>query len=308
MSIGKFRHLSRCTNAEGQFLIMAIDHRANLREAMEKSSGPIDDLAFRDFKLQVIEASAPWVTGVLADPAFALGAVVVGRKFCGGLLSPLEVTDYGVHPSRRELKWIPGWGVEKVKRMGGDGIKLLLPYHPQLASAQAKQELVRLVVGECEKHDIPLFLEPIACAVNPEEKLSARQQREVTVEMTQLFCSLGADVMKLQIPAEESEWENTCRELAQVCSVPWALLSGGVDFETYCRQAERACFHGASGVIVGRAVWSEACSLQGEARAHFLRDHVPARLQRLAEVCGAAQPFWSSLKEPDPALDWYESY
>jgi tagatose 1,6-diphosphate aldolase len=308
VSIGKFRHLNRCANPEGQFLIMAIDHRANLREAIEKHTGPIDDLAFRDFKLQVIEASAPQVTAVLADPAFGLGAVVAGRKFTGGLLSPLEVTDYDVHPSQRELNWIPGWGVDKVKRMGGDGVKLLLPYHPQLPSAQAKQQLVGQLVEKCEQQDIPLFLEPIACAPTPDQKLSASEQREVTVEMTQLFCALGADVMKLQIPAEESQWESSCRELGKVCSAPWALLSGGVDFETYCRQAERACFHGASGVIVGRAVWSEACALQGEERARFLREEVPRRLERLTDVCGAAQPFWNSLKEPDPALDWYESY
>ncbi|MBS2040893.1 tagatose 1,6-diphosphate aldolase [bacterium] len=308
MSIGKFRHLSRCTNAEGQFLILAIDHRANLREAIEKESGPIDDLAFRDFKVQVVEASSTLVTGVLADPAYALGALVAGRRFTGGLLSPLEVTDYGVHPSQRELQWIPGWGVEKVKRMGADGIKLLLPYHPELPSAEAKQQVVRKLVAECGEYDIPLYLEPIACAPAPGQKLSAREQREVTIEMTQLFCALGADVMKLQIPAEEAEWENTCRELSKVCTVPWALLSGGVDFETYCRQAEHACFYGASGVIVGRAVWSEACRLQGEARAEFLREQVPQRLRRLSQICGAAQPFWSNLKEPDPALDWYESY
>lgn len=308
MSIGKYRHLSRCTNAAGQFVIMAIDHRANLREAIEKHGGPIHDLAFRDFKLQVIEAAAPQVTAVLADPGFGLGAIVAGRKFTGGLLSPLEVTDYGVHPSQRELQWIPNWSVDKVKRMGGDGIKLLLPFHPQLASAEAKKSLVEQVVKECDKHDIPLYLEPIACAPTPDEKLAPQDQREITVEMAQLFCAQGADVLKLQIPAEESQWEPTCRELGKVCSAPWALLSGGVDFETYCRQAERACFHGASGVIVGRAVWSEACSLQGAERAAFLEGVVPLRLQRLSDICAGAAPFWSNYREPDPALDWYESY
>ena len=308
MSIGKYRHLSRCTNAAGQFVIMAIDHRANLREAIEKHGGPIHDLAFRDFKLQVIEAAAPQVTAVLADPGFGLGAIVAGRKFTGGLLSPLEVTDYGVHPSQRELQWIPNWSVDKVKRMGGDGIKLLLPFHPQLASAEAKKSLVEQVVKECDKHDIPLYLEPIACAPTPDEKLAPQDQREITVEMAQLFCAQGADVLKLQIPAEESQWEPTCRELGKVCSAPWALLSGGVDFATYCRQAERACFHGASGVIVGRAVWSEACSLQGAERAAFLEGVVPLRLQRLSDICAGAAPFWSNYREPDPALDWYESY
>ncbi|MBN9413912.1 hypothetical protein ABS71_13050 [bacterium SCN 62-11] len=308
MSIGKYRHLSRCTNHDGQFVIVAIDHRANLREAIEKHSGAMDDLAFREFKLQVVEAAAPLVTAVLADPAFGLGAIVAGRRFSGGLLSPLEVTDYGIHPSQRELNWIPHWGVEKVKRMGGDGIKLLLPFHPQLASAEAKKRLVEQVVQECEKHDIPLYLEPIACAPTPEQKLTPQEQREITVEMAQLFSAMGVDVLKLQIPAEAGEWEATCRDLGKVCSVPWALLSGGVDFESYCRQAERACFHGASGVIAGRAVWSEACSLQGVERAEFLERVVPQRLRKLQDVCAGAAPFWNNLKEPDPALDWYESY
>ena len=308
MSIGKYRHLTRCANSHGQFVIMAIDHRANLREALEKHSGPIEDLAFRDFKLQVIAVSAAQVTAVLADPGFGLGAIVTSRSFRGGLLSPLEVTDYGVHPSRRELQWIPGWGVDKVKRMGGDGIKLLLPYHPQLPTARAKEQLVEQVVKECALHDIPLYLEPIACGKTPEDKLSSREQREITVEMAQLFCALGADVLKLQLPSAENEWEDTCRDLGKVCSVPWALLSGGVDFESYCRQAERACFHGASGVIVGRAVWSEACQLQGVERATFLHQQVPARLKQLNQICAAAAPFWNNLKEPEPALDWYEAY
>lgn len=308
MSIGKYRHLSRCTNRHGQFVVLAIDHRANLRESLERQAGAIDDLAFREFKLQVVEASADQVTAVLADPGYGLGALVAGRKFTGGLLSPLEQTDYDIHPSQRDLQWIPNWGVDKVKRMGGDGIKLLLPFHPRLAAAEAKKKLVEQVVEECEKHDIPLYLEPVACALTPEDCLSPQEQREITVEIAQLFCALGVDVLKLQLPADPSEWEATCRDLGKVCSVPWALLSGGVDFDAYCQQAERACFHGASGVIAGRSVWSEACNLQATERAEFLERVVPRRLQRLQQVCAAAAPFWNLCKEPDPALDWYESY
>lgn len=307
MSLGKVRHLTACTTAEGHFVVLAIDHRANLRQALEKF-GPISDLAFRDFKVQVTRAAADRVSAVLADPGYALGALVAERVYTGGLLSPLEVTDYDVHPSQRQFRRIPHWSVEKAKRLGCDGLKLLLPFHPQLPDAAEKEKLVVEVVAQCRQHDIPLFLEPIACALSPNERLSAAQQRELTVEMAQHFCALGVDVLKLQLPAAEDEWEATCRELGKVCGVPWALLSGGVGFEDYCRQAERACFHGASGVIVGRAVWNEATSLQGEERAEFLLEVVPDRLQRLADICAGGTPWHERFPVTEPALDWYEAY
>lgn len=307
MSLGKTRHLAACATSEGHFLVLAIDHRANLRQALEHA-GPISDLAFRDFKLQVVEASAPRVSAVLADPGYVLGSLVAGRLYGGGLLSPLEVTDYDVHPCQRELRMIPGWSVEKAKRLGCDGLKLLLPYHPQLPTAAARNRQVEELVTECRQYDIPLFLEPIACALSPDEKLSPSRQRELTVEMAQHFSALGADVLKLQLPGEPAEWEPTCRELGKVCSVPWALLSGGVGFDDYCRQAERACFHGASGVIVGRAVWNEATRLEGRERAQFLREAVPRRLERLADLCAAGTPWFERFPVAEPAVDWYESY
>ncbi|MGV2434686.1 MAG UNVERIFIED_CONTAM: hypothetical protein LVT10_07200 [Anaerolineae bacterium] len=53
--------------------------------------------------------------------------------------------------------------------------------------------------------------------------------------------------------------------------MPWALLSAGASFEIFLRQAEMACQHGASGVIVGRAVWAEAVKLPPQERISFLQ-------------------------------------
>jgi tagatose 1,6-diphosphate aldolase len=307
-SLGKFRHLSRCTTAAGHFVILAIDHRANLRQALEQDH-PIEDGEFRDFKLAVVEAAASLVSAVLGDPAYTLGAVVARRTFTGGLLSPLEVTDYDLHPSQRPLNWIPGWSAAKIKRMGGDGVKLLLPYHPDLPDAEQKTQSVAQLIRECQQLDLPLYLEPIACSLRPGERLSSVEQRRLTVQMAQAFSNQGADVLKLQLPAHQPEWEPTCEQLAQSCSSPWALLSGGVDFETFCRQAELACEAGASGVIVGRAVWSEATALQGTERRRFLQNQVKERLHRLADICAQkARPFYSKGIPEEPATDWFESY
>ncbi|MBZ0307911.1 MAG: tagatose-bisphosphate aldolase, partial [Anaerolineae bacterium] len=75
-------------------------------------------------------------------------------------------------------------------------------------------------------------------------------------------------------------------------AVPWTLLSAGVDYPTFRRQTEFACRAGASGVIVGRAVWAEAVRLQGEARDHFLSHEAAARIRELGELCAAYGTDW----------------
>ena len=303
-TLGKLRHLTRCSTQSGHFVVLAIDHRANLRALLE----PISDEGFRQFKADVIGAAEGLVSGVLTDPAYGLGPLLARGSFAGGLLAPLEVTDYDVHPSQRELDFIPNWSVSRLQRVGGDGAKLLLPFHPQLPSAAAKRESVARIVEECAACELPFFLEPIACSLRPEERLTGEQQRVITLEMVDEFCALGVDVLKLQLPAAEEQWEATCRGLAQRCTVPWALLSGGVDFPTYCRQTEVACAYGASGVIVGRAVWSEATSLGSAERSRFLASVVPERLARLGEIVFVrAAPWRNRVSISEPSLTWYEA-
>lgn len=309
MTPGKFRHLSQCSTPAGHFVVLAIDHRANLRTMLEKHQGLVTDEEFRDFKMQVIEACQDIVSGILVDPAFGLASVIARRTFRGGLIAPLEVTDYGTHPSLREPSWIPGWSIKKIKRVGADGAKLLLPYHPELENAIAKEQMVEEVARECRARDLPLFLEPIVCSHSPDTKLTSAEHRTITVQMSRHFARLGADVLKLQLPSDESDWEPTCLGITQLCQTPWALLSGGVDFETYCRQAEVASSLGASGVMAGRSVWSDATKLRGVEREAFLRDVVPARVQRLADICAAhASPFTDKAPADQPALNWYEGY
>jgi len=91
--------------------------------------------------------------------------------------------------------------------------------------------------------------------------------------------------------------------------VPWALLSAGVDYPTFRRQAELACEAGASGVIAGRAIWAEAVALQGEAREAFLAGAARGRMAELAAIVRAAGTSWRDrVPVPDSAFDWYARY
>lgn len=316
-TFGKYRHLSRCVTSHGHFVVLAIDHRTNLLTELNKHAPqPLTDAQFVQFKQQVLHTLAPHASGVLTDPAYGIGYGIADGTLHGhlGLLAPVEVTDYDLHPSKREVQFITGWSVEQIKRVGADGVKLLLPYHPQADNVAQKHAVVRQLVDECAHHDIPFFLEPIAYSLDPDHVLPDAELRQITVEMAQTFSTMGVDVLKLQFPSDakqnsdQDSWRAACAAVNAACTVPWVLLSGGVSFETFADQARIACEAGASGVIVGRAVWAEAVALQGGARAAFLASTGMERMQTLRGICAQhAHPWTERTPAPQPSTTWYLS-
>lgn len=317
-TLGKLRHLSRATTANGHFAIIAIDHRGNLLSSLNESAPkPLTDAAFTQFKQDIVAGLLPGASAVLIDPAYGIGAGIQNHLISGdkGLLAPLEVTDYDLHPSEQSMSMIPAWDIGKIKRVGGDGVKLLLPYHPQAANAAEKQALVRRIVDDCGHYDIPFFLEPIAYSLDKSQPLTDAEVRQIVVEMAALFSSMGVDILKMQFPADakqnqdEASWKAACKALNAASKVPWALLSAGVDFATFAKQAEIACEAGASGVIVGRAVWTEAVKLQGSARQDFIQNTARNRMLQLAGICQThARSVFDFGKEKSLTPTWYEGY
>ena len=317
-TIGKYRHFSRVANEDGHFVVTAIDHRTNLLEKLNQfSESPLSDDDFVGFKKAIISALMPHSSAILADPAYAIAGNVADGVIAGkhGLLAPVEVTDYGLHPSQRSMQTIPHWNVQKIKLMGGDGIKSLLPYNPDADNVQEKMDFVQSVIDDCATYDIPFFLEPIPYALDPSDTLSNAELLEISVEMCKTFSAMGVDCLKLPFPVnhkqsmDESEWQEACEAINEACTVPLALLSAGVNFETFLKQSEIACKAGASGVIVGRAVWAEAVELQRDARTEFLEITAVKRMQQLGEVCKQyATPWQDKVKQPDRSINWYENY
>ena len=66
--------------------------------------------------------------------------------------------------------------------------------------------------------------------------------------------------------------------------MPWALLSAGVDHETFVGQLETALAAGACGFIAGRSIWKESAGMDGEERSAFLRGEARRRLSELLEM------------------------
>ncbi|MBC8172006.1 MAG: tagatose 1,6-diphosphate aldolase [Anaerolineae bacterium] len=314
LSVGKFRHLTQCSSLEGAFNILAIDHRDNLVAEMQKQSGfKVDYSAVVSFKRNVIRHLSTAATAVLTDPDYGFPAIVDGALPGNiGLIAPLEVTNYTSHPSKRATILIPDWDVAKLKASGCSGAKLLLYFHPGAANADSQTEIVDSIVEKCQQHNVPFFLEPVGYSLDPAQPLSNIERRQVVVESARHFSTRGIDILKVEFPldvaqeADENVWQAALEELDEACNVPWTLLSGGVSFETFLRQTELACAAGASGVMVGRAVWAEATALHREARDHFLSTVGVERMAQLAHVCKTGSP-WMTRHIP-PTIDegWYK--
>jgi len=317
LSIGKLRGLQQCSSDRATFTCLALDHRQNLRRALNPADpGSVGDADLTRFKLDVTAALSDAATAVLLDPeysaaqAVAAGAIPRQTPF----VVAVESTGYGGAPTARQSQILPGWSIEKAKRMGASMIKLLVYYHPDSPTAGEIETFVRQVVDECTRQDLGIMLEPLSYALAADQKLTSAEKRHVVTETARRLTVPGVDVLKAEFPLnvldpDESAWAAACAEISAASPVPWILLSAAVDYETYFRQVDVACRAGASGSAVGRAVWQEAVGLAGGARADFLKDVARPRLERLTRLCiEQARPWTDFYAAGEITPDWYKTY
>jgi tagatose-1,6-bisphosphate aldolase len=319
LSIGKIRSLQQCTAPEGAFSILALDHRNNLRQALNPAApetvGPAQMIAF---KQQVVRALAPAATAVLLDPEVGGAQGIAAGALPGttGLIMAMEATGYTGDPTARQSRILPEWNVAKARRMGASAVKLLVYYHPHTPSADTIEKLVRHVAEECLAQDIAFFLEPLSYSPNPShKKLSPQERRRVVIETARRLVVPGVDVLKAEFPLDitaepdEAAWAQACAELSAASRAPWVLLSAAVDFATFKRQVRIACQQGASGIAVGRAVWQEAPAMTSAERLPFLENVARPRMEELTALCIAAARPWTDFYTPTLVTpNWYAAY
>ena len=312
ISIGKLRGIQQISSRRGTITALALDHRQNLRKA---NPAFVNDEELSRFKLEVISALASEATSVLLDPevsaAQAITQYAIPKKM--GLAVALESTGYTGDAIARHAKIIPGWSVEKAKRMGASAVKLLVYYHPDSSTAAEIESFVGQVAEDCAKHDLLLMLEPLSYSLDESRKLTSDQKRYVVVETARRLTPLKVDILKAEFPlditeTDQNDWKDACEEISSASCVPWILLSAAVDYETYLRQVTVACNAGASGIAVGRAVWQEAVSMTGLERSEFLSQVARQRLARLTALCEALAKPYTDFYIADAPFDWYKTY
>jgi tagatose 1,6-diphosphate aldolase len=315
--LGEQRGLAQCATPSGQFVVLALDHRQNLRRELrpdDPSSVTPDEMT--EFKLAVVRQLATAVSGVLLDPEVGVGPAIADEALPGstGLIVAVEATGYEGPTTARTSRMLPGWSVTAAARTGASAVKLLLYYHPDSPTAPAQEALLEAVALECRAVGLPLFVEPLSYSLDG-RPLAGEERRRVVVATARRLTPIGGDVLKAEFPyeasiADEGRWQDACAELDVASALPWVLLSGGADDARFEAQVRVACQSGASGALVGRSVWSDATRLQEPARTAFLGGDARRRLDRLAAVIGENGrpwlPRWRTTKSPDVPRDgWY---
>ncbi len=312
ISIGKLRGLQQISSKRGTITALALDHRQNLRKA---NPAFVNDEELSRFKLDVTSTLASEATAVLLDPevsaAQAIAQHAIPKEI--GLVVAIESTGYTGDATARHAQIIPGWSVEKAKRVGASAVKLLVYYHPDSSTAKEIESFVEQVANDCAKHDLLLMLEPLSYSLDENKKLTSEQKRYVVIETAKRLTPLNVDILKAEFPLDMTEtdqntWKEACEEVSFASSVPWILLSAAVDYETYLHQVTVACNAGASGIAVGRAVWQAAVYMTGLERRLFLNGTAHPRLARLTSLCHALAKPYTDFYTAEAPFDWYKTY
>ena len=316
LSIGKLFGLQHISTNRGTFTCLALDHRQNLRKAFNPANPSLtSDDQLSCFKMDVVSALASKATAVLLDPEVSAAQAIASSNIPNhiGLVVAVEATGYTGEVTERRAQILPGWSVEKAKRMGAAAIKLLVYYHPDLRIAPEIETFTGYIADECKKHDLTMMLEPLSYSLDENKKLSSEEKRYVVVETAKRLTPLGVDILKAEFPLDVSEkdagiWEKACSEISASSTIPWILLSAAVDYDTFIKQVTVACNAGASGIAVGRAVWQEAVAMNRDERVKFLSTVGRKRLARLTSLCHALARPWTEFYSAAPTYDWYKSY
>jgi tagatose 1,6-diphosphate aldolase len=328
LSPGKLRGLQQIANKKGILTVCALDHRGSLKKALNEKNP--DAVSYQDmvqFKLDLCRIVSPVASAVLLDPIYGAAQAIESGALGGqtGLLVSSEMTGYSGESTARTTKLLSGWGVTKIKRMGGSAVKLLIYFRPDIKDVASRQlELVRKLADDCIREDIPLLVESVAYPtadekMRPEE--FSRKKPDLVLEAARQLTALSIDILKSEFPADAGYEKDAgklqayCRQLTQASRLPWVLLSAGVSYDEFKKEVEIACKAGASGFMAGRALWQEATRVDSrEERLRFFEDHTVVRLKELAGMADAwGTPWYARMgredgKFPELPEGWFKNY
>ena len=276
LSPGKLWGMRRLADANGRWKMIAIDQRTPMMGPIAKKrdlkEAPFKDIS--DIKVAIIKQLSPFSSAMLLDPNYAYPYGVHELSPSKGLILAVEdhVTEEGA--GGRKSKLIPDWSVEKISKIGGDAVKLLIWYRPDAHPAvnEHQQRLVKLVGEECRKYDKVLLLELLIYPLASDEPgFLGRSRSKLVQDSLRDFASpeFGVDIYKLEPPAQINSvpdphgpdavaYQKSFDLLSQLTTKPWVLLSaaaGSIDFMRSLTYAFRA---NASGYLCGRAIWQAA--------------------------------------------------
>ncbi|MCL4187053.1 MAG: tagatose 1,6-diphosphate aldolase [Rhodobacteraceae bacterium] len=300
---GKLWGMRRMADAAGRFKMTAVDQRPPIKGPIARHYGlpeaPWEDVA--GFKALLIETLQPESSALLLDPHYAIPRGIGLLSPSKGLIVTLEDSLFTETAEGRMSAEIDDWSVEKIKRMGGDAVKVLAWYRPDAGARVLahQRDFVARIGAACARYDLPFLFEllvyPLAADAEQTRdyvEMKSKRADHVLQSVAEFArADYGVDVFKLESPVAAAavpgvggegwqEVQTLFDEMGRLAGRPWVMLSAGAgkaEFRAILTHAYRA---GAAGYLAGRAIWLDAfgrfpdwpamrAALEGEACAYM---------------------------------------
>ena len=272
---------------DGRFAVLAIDHRDSLRSMLAPDNpDSVSHQDIVDLKRYLVAGLADGATGVMLEPEYSIPQMLDGTLPPRvGFTAALEAQGYMADPEAAPVALLDGWSVQAAADCGAAAAKLLVLYRPDRPHAAAQEKAAADILAECRRVGIPLLVEPLFYGLSDP---SLRPQ--IVLDTVDRFAPMGFDILKLPFPVDadhdpdQTRWAAACSEISNRCEMPWTLLSGGGNYDSYHAQLEVAMASGCAGFTVGRALWGEAALAPPPDRPKVIGDLIAPRLASLRDL------------------------
>lgn len=282
------RALQSISTATGSILIVAADQRNGMKAVIADTPHGAagitrDELA--SVKADLVRHLANHAPAILLDPEVALPAIVddgvLARETA--LVVGLDASGFSEEDGLRYTAFVPGVSPRTVRELGGTVAKMLFYTRPDRQDSTSRVAAeIRELVAACEAEGLLLIVELLTYRLDDEspEDYAAAFPRLV-IDGAALAVEAGAKILKLQYPGSAE----ACRDVtAAAQGVPWAVLSAGVDHETFVEQVAIAVTNGAAGAMAGRSLWKDCLSADPARCESLLSERALPRLRELADA------------------------
>jgi len=273
---GKLLGMRRMADENGLFKMVAADQRPPIKNPIARQlnlpEAPWAEVA--RLKLEIVRQLQGVGSAVLLDPHYGIPATFDALARDKGLVVTLEDSIFTETDEGRFSASIDEWSVSKIKRLGGDAVKVLAWYRPDASPANIafQQDYVKRIGDECAQYDIPFLLELLlypfaneAAASRGYVEMQAKASDQVLASVEEFARpDYGVDVFKLESPVNADAIDGSANvqalfdEMGRLAGRPWVMLSAGAGKETFRDVLVHAFKAGASGFLAGRAIWQDA--------------------------------------------------
>lgn len=286
MTTAERRGYHQICGPDGAMMVIACDQRGGMRTLL--ASDPADQAKIGNDVLGLTKADitrylASQASCVLVDPICAVPQLVDDAVLerDTALLIGLDASGWDVSPEGYRLsKLVEGVDARRVRALGGTGGKIMVYLRSDTPAANTHNiEILERVIADFAREDLLLVVEFLTYQLEGETPEAYKAKiPELIQGGTRICLDLGSKVLKLPYPGSA---ESCAAVTALSGDVPWAVLSAGVDHETFLGQVDIAMANGASGVIAGRSLWKDCISLD---RAETRRRLETVAVPRLREI------------------------